>query len=201
MLAYNGYKFSIIVSPWKWSCVIETYKRDNIIKQKRGLILCTLSPAFVLLTVKMHGLTWLFIYILGPLEKLREVTNNLIMSVRTSVLPQVSTRILLDGFSWNLILGTFIKICREYVSCFNRTQISGTLHEYVTTQDNILFNSSYIKKIFTKNSEKIKTNFMLNKFVKNRAVHEIITKNTAEPDRSWTTECSIAQITFDSHAG
>jgi len=69
----------------------------------------------------------MFIFILGPLEKLREVTNNFIMSVRTSVRPQLSTRIPLDGFSWNFILGSFIKICRENVSTFNRTEISGTL--------------------------------------------------------------------------
>jgi len=33
-------------------------------------------------------------------------------------------------------------------------------------------------------SEKIRKHFMFNKFLKHRALYEIITKNTAEPDRS-----------------
>jgi len=138
-----------MVSLLRWFSGIETYRRDHIIKQKSGPILLTLSPVLPLLTVKMHGLTWMFIYTLGLLAKLREVTNNFIMSVCISVCPQVSTWISLDGFLWNLILRTFIKIYRENVT-FNRKKISGTLHEYLTKQDNFLLNSSYIKKSFTK---------------------------------------------------
>jgi hypothetical protein len=41
------------------------------------------------------------------------------MSVRPSICPHGTTRLPLDGFSWNLILENFSKICREN-SSFNQ---------------------------------------------------------------------------------
>lgn len=142
-MAYNWCLFPIMVSPWRRSSGIATCRSYHITMQNGGLTLCTLLPVSPLLTVEMHGLTWMFIYTLGPLAKLREVTNNFIMSVRTSVLPQVSTRISLYGSSWNLTLGTFTKICRE-----NIYLIGQKYHEYLTKQDNISLNSSNTKKGF-----------------------------------------------------
>jgi hypothetical protein len=44
--------------------------------------------------------------------------------------PQVKTRLILDGFLWNLILELFSKICRKkFKFHYNRTRITGTLHE------------------------------------------------------------------------
>jgi hypothetical protein len=57
-----------------------------------------------------------------------------------SVSLQVSTRLPLDGQSWNLILEAFIKICHK-ILIFKIRQISGTLREdpslYCITESNI----------------------------------------------------------------
>jgi hypothetical protein len=54
---------------------------------------------------------------LGALAILRKATISFVMSVcrlvRPSVRPHGTTQISLDGFSWNLILGHFSKICHE----------------------------------------------------------------------------------------
>ena len=50
-----------------------------------------------------------FCYFLGAFAKLRKATVSFVMSVR----PHGTTRLPLDGFSWNLIFEDFSKICRE----------------------------------------------------------------------------------------
>ena len=53
--------------------------------------------------------------ILGVTEKLRKAAISLAMSVSVSVSPSVrpheTTRLLLDGFLWNLLFEGFSKIC------------------------------------------------------------------------------------------
>jgi hypothetical protein len=135
-----------MVSPWRRSSGTETCRRDHIIKQKRDLILCTPSPVFPLLTVKMHGLTWMFMYTLGPLARLREVTTPCLsgqLSVRRYQLGSHLTDFR-EIWYWGLLLKSIEKMY------FLIEIISGTLHKHVTTQDNILLNSSYMKKSFTR---------------------------------------------------
>ena len=48
-----------------------------------------------------------------------------------SVCPRVSARLIVDGFSWNFILETFIKICLESPDLFS--EISGTLYWDLST--------------------------------------------------------------------
>jgi hypothetical protein len=53
---------------------------------------------------------WLF---LGAFAKLRKATVSFVMSVCPSVCPRGTTRLPLDGFSWNLTFDYFSIICRE----------------------------------------------------------------------------------------
>jgi hypothetical protein len=50
-----------------------------------------------------------------------------------SVRPHETTRLLLDGFSWNLVYEYFLKICREFGFYENLKRIMGTLHEDLCT--------------------------------------------------------------------
>jgi hypothetical protein len=53
---------------------------------------------------------------LGAIAKLRKATikiRHVCVSVRPSVRPHGTTRLALDGISWNLIFENFSKICRE----------------------------------------------------------------------------------------
>ena len=72
---------------------------------------------------------------LGAYALTRKSQNTLVMSIPClpaclSVCPHVTARLPLHEFPWNLILGTFIKIClRKSRFGKNRTKISTTLHE------------------------------------------------------------------------
>jgi hypothetical protein len=59
---------------------------------------------------------------------LRKATICFVMSVRPSVRPHGTTRLPLDGFSWNLIR-LLRKLSRKFKFHYNRTRITGTLHE------------------------------------------------------------------------
>jgi hypothetical protein len=48
-----------------------------------------------------------------------------------SVRPHVTMRELLNGFSWNLILGRSTDNCLHVQNSFNRTKIKDTLHECI----------------------------------------------------------------------
>ena len=64
----------------------------------------------------------LFVYgsqFLAAFAKFREGTISFVISVRPSVCPHGTTRLLLGGFSWNLIFEDFSKICWENWSFFN----------------------------------------------------------------------------------
>ena len=49
----------------------------------------------------------------GALVKLRKATIRFVRSVRLSVHPHGTTRLTLDGFSWNVIFVDFSKICLQ----------------------------------------------------------------------------------------
>ena len=57
--------------------------------------------------------------------KLRKMTISFVMSV----CPHGTTRLPLDGFSWNLIFEYFQKIFKKSEFYWNLTRITGTLHE------------------------------------------------------------------------
>jgi len=60
----------------------------------------------------------------------RNCETQLLASSCLSVCPHGTTRLPLDGFSWNLIFEDFSKICWErFKCCYNLTRIKGTLHE------------------------------------------------------------------------
>jgi hypothetical protein len=165
-MAYNWCLFPIMVSPWRRSSGIATCRRYHIIKQNGGLLQCTLSPVSSLLTVEIHGLTWMFIYNLDPLAKLREVKiTSSCLSVHLSVLRyQLGSHFtdFLEIWHWGLLLKSVEKIF---------FLIGQKYHEYLIKQDNILLNSSYTKKgCHAIVAEKIRTLFMLKKFVENIAV-------------------------------
>jgi len=68
------------------------------------------------LIVILASLLRLCFYELAFLDKfatLGKVTISFIMSVCPSFRPQRTTRLLLNGFPWNLIFEHFSKICRE----------------------------------------------------------------------------------------
>jgi hypothetical protein len=53
---------------------------------------------------------------LDALTKLRKATISFVMSVCLSVRPHGTSRLPLDGFSWNLIFGYFSRVCRGIFS-------------------------------------------------------------------------------------
>jgi hypothetical protein len=103
------------------------------------------------------------------------------MSVRLSVRPHGTTRLPLDGFSWNLIFEDFSKICRENSSVTKIGQEQRLL--YMKANTHFL---SYLTHFFlewdmfqTKVVEKIKTHILFSVpfFFENRTVYEIVWKN------------------------
>jgi len=50
---------------------------------------------------------------LGAFVKLGKATVRFVMSVRPLACPHGTTRLALDGFSWNFIFGDFFKICQD----------------------------------------------------------------------------------------
>ena len=110
-----------------------------------------------------------------------------------SVSPKGTTRSPLDGFSLNLILRDFSKVCRE-----NRTFIK--IYQWLVLYMKTCVHLWYVAEFFlewemfqTKVVEKIKTHFMLNKFFsENRAVYEIMWKNMVERDRPQIRRMRVA---------
>jgi len=68
--------------------------------------------------------------LLGAYGKLRKTAFSFVIFVRPSFRPHGTTRLSLDGFSWNLAFEDFSKICWEKFK-FNwiRKRIAGILHE------------------------------------------------------------------------
>ena len=123
--------------------------------------------------------------ILGAFAKLRK---QLLASSCLSVGPHVTTRLPLDGFSWNFIFGRFSKNCpQKFKFHSNRRRIKGTLHEdhytfFTTSRSVFLRNVS--DKGYRGNQN---TYFAFNNFFENRPVYEIMWKNNVEPGRAQMT--------------
>jgi hypothetical protein len=116
---------------------------------------------------------------LGAFAKLRKATISFVMSVRPSVCPNGTTRLPLDGVSWNATFEYFAKKCRQNSRFIKIWQEKRLL--YMKT--NIYF-WSYLAQFFlecemlvTKVLEEIKTQFVFNKvFFRKSCLFEIIWK-------------------------
>jgi hypothetical protein len=109
----NNFTFASIVRTLYW--------------KKDFRYILNISVRFVVLFICQSYVLWSgFEDFLGAFAKLRKSAINFVMSVRA----QGTTRLPLDGFSWNLILEDFSKIYRENSSFIkNLTRIKGTVHE------------------------------------------------------------------------
>ena len=67
-------------------------------------------------------------WFLGTFANLRKVTTSFVMYLRLSVRPHGTTRLALDGFSWNLVFVNFSEICRENSSFIKIGQEKWVLH-------------------------------------------------------------------------
>jgi hypothetical protein len=101
------------------------------------------------------------------------------MSVCPSICPHGTTRLPLDGISWNLISEYFPKIGREISGFINLTIRIGTLLEEVR-KFMIMF-GSIILRMRSVSDKKIVLKNAFFSFFENRAVYEIMWKNMA-----WT---------------
>jgi hypothetical protein len=98
---------------------------------------------------------------LGSFAKLWKVTVSFVMSVCPSFRPHGTTRILLDGFSWNFIFQCFSKICRENSRLSKSDKNNGYLKACVYLWQYVADFSA--REIFqTEVVDKIKTHFMSN---------------------------------------
>jgi len=115
---------------------------------------------------------------------LRKVTISFVMSVRPSA---GTTRLPLDGFSWNFIFDDFSKICRE-----NQISLKSSKNkEYFTWRPIYIFCSFLLrmKNVLNKFVEKFEIRILCSKtfFFRNCAAYEIICKNTVERGRPQMT--------------
>ena len=78
--------------------------------------LCVSFYCFFLCLVLLFSCFWFIGLVTGLLlaefAKFRNATVSFVMFVRPSVCPLGTTRLPLDGFSWNLIFECFLKVCR-----------------------------------------------------------------------------------------
>jgi len=123
---------------------------------------------------------------------LRKATISFVMSIRPSVLQSAwTTRLPLDGFSWNLTFENFFgKLSRKFKFHYNLTRITGTLHEDRYT----VLIISHLFLIRMKNvSDKSctahqNTHFVFsNLFFETRSIYEIMWKNIVERRRPQMT--------------
>jgi len=96
----------------------------GVLKKKRFSSYLTENTICSHYVVVIYRILWLLKLNIGlfldAFTKLRKATTSVVMSVCLSVLlsvpsvrPHGTTRLLLDGFSWNLIFEVFRKICLE----------------------------------------------------------------------------------------
>jgi hypothetical protein len=136
---------------------------------------------------------------LGAFAKLRKWTIGFVMCVCVcpSVFPHGTTRLPLDGFSWNLICDYFSKICRDNSSFINIGQewrvlcMKASIHLW-----------SYLAQFFlecelfqSKVVEKIKTHIMVNIFFKSCRLWDNVEKyfraGQATDDNMAPTHCML----------
>jgi hypothetical protein len=123
-------------------------------------------------------------FFLGAFVKLRKATTNtLILSLRPSVCPYATTRLPLNGFSWNLILSVFRKSVQRIQVSLKSDKNNG----HFTWRPIYTYFLSYLAHFLlewemfqTKVVEKIKTHMLCSFFSpENRASYEKMWKNKA----------------------
>jgi len=132
---------------------------------------------------------------LDAFAKLRKVAISFVisvylLSVRPSVRPHGTNRLLLNGFSWNLIFEYFSKTCRENS---NLIRITCTLHEdHCTFLSNLAHFILEWEMFRTKVTKKIKTHILLfnNFHRKSRLLRNNVEKYCTAGDRPCST-CAL----------
>ena len=128
---------------------------------------------------------------LGASAKMRKATPRLVMSVRLSVCPHVTTRLSLDEFSCNLILQNFSNIFRKkiYVSLKLDKNVGyftrRPTYTLITSRSILLRMRHIWDKVVEKNKTQILYCYFF--FFENRAVNVIMWKNMVQPDRPQVT--------------
>ena len=144
--------------------------------------------------------------LLGALISEKWLFASSCLCVHPSFCPHGTTRHPLDGFSWNLIFKCFFfeKLSRKFKFHQNRTRISGTLHQTTRHFSSYLALFFWLWEMFQTNVvEEIKTHILCsrNYFFSNRAIYEIMWKNTVERGRPQMTiwrmriACRISKAT------
>jgi len=131
----------------------------------------------------------IFLWSFGASAKLWKVTVSFVvcvcLSVCSSVCPRGTTRLTLDGFSWNYMFEYFENLSRELEFRYYLSRITGTLHEHQYVFWSYLAQFFLESKIFqTKVLEKFKTHFLFNKFIFSKIVPFI--GQSGEILYSWT---------------
>jgi hypothetical protein len=107
-----------------------------------------------------------------------------------SVHPHETTRLPLDGFSWNLIFAYFFEnLSRKFEFHLNLTRITGTLHR--DQYKFLILHRSFLLRIRNVSDKRCKENqsahFIFSKFIffffENLAVNETMCKHTVQPGR------------------
>ena len=116
--------------------------------------------------------------LLDGFAKLRNATISFVMSVCPSAFPHGTTRLPLDGLSWNLIFEYFFEnLLRKFKIHYNLTTTTGTLHEDRYTF--FIISRSFLlrmKNVSDKSCRENQNTFYLQPlfFSENRAVYEIM---------------------------
>jgi hypothetical protein len=83
------------------------------------------------------------------LEHLRSYEKRLLASSYVPTCPNETTCLPLDGFSWNMIVGTSTKICPQKINSVNIGQKYQPVHNIWYFTYNTSLNSSQLESIFT----------------------------------------------------
>jgi hypothetical protein len=108
----------------------------------------------------------LVLYLAWCVHKSWRVSINFMMSVHPSICPHATARLLLDGFSWNVIFEYFLKCCWENSGFIKIRQEYRVL--YMKTSRHFLSHLAHCfwewEMFHTKVVEEIETHFMLSNF-------------------------------------
>ena len=103
---WTDYVFSGLLKP---EHVVDTLFSSVENNNTKTVVVCHRSPSRQILLRTVCFISWF----LGAFAKLWKATSGFITSIRPPVRPHETTRLPLDGFSWNLMYECFSKICRK----------------------------------------------------------------------------------------
>jgi len=92
---------------------------------------------------------------LGTFAELRKATISFVMSPRPSVHPHGTTRLPLDGFSWNFVFDYFSKVCLIQVSLKSKKRHRYFTWSHIYIYDSISLNSKCIS-VFINASQRVR---------------------------------------------